>query len=78
MISLSDYGSYVVNFLENTFDCSFSTLTATCSSKVETFHIRFIYIKISRLMSKFNVLIDQLPIFFISQVKTEIMKATEN
>ena len=44
MISLSDYGSYVVNFLEDTFDCSFSTLTATSSSKVEIFHInRFIY-----------------------------------
>ena len=35
MISLSDYGSYVVRFLEDTFDCSFSTLITTCSKKVE-------------------------------------------
>ena len=33
-ISRSEYGSYVVKFLEDTFQCSFTTLTITGKSKV--------------------------------------------
>ena len=34
MISKSEYGSYVTKFLEDTFDCTFSTITAISNSKV--------------------------------------------
>ena len=34
MISKSEYGSYVIKFLEDTFDCTFSTITAISNSKV--------------------------------------------
>ena len=33
-ISTSDYGSHVVAFLEDTFECKFQTLTKIGSSKV--------------------------------------------
>ena len=33
-ISTSDYGSHVVAFLEDTFECTFQTLTKIGSSKV--------------------------------------------
>ena len=34
MISKSEYGSYVTKFLEDTFDCYFSTITSISNSKV--------------------------------------------
>ena len=35
MISKSEYGGYVVQFLEDTFDCAFATLTTINNSKVK-------------------------------------------
>ena len=34
-ISTSDYGSHVVKFIEDTFECNFQTLTKIGSSKVK-------------------------------------------
>ena len=34
-ISNSDYGSHVVNFLEDAFECTFETLTTIPNSKVK-------------------------------------------